>query len=119
MKLTSRSASRRSTARPSPGSSGGPQPPVPVIRIAPKPNRLTGIPPTRTIPAAPALTVDPWLTALCRRASRLRPARRDPDVLGGPTEDLLDRPAHHPGVSVDLAAVMDVVLGHHHQQPPR
>src|SRR5690348_3647398 len=55
MKLTPRSTARRSTATAPSWSSGGPQMPSPVMRIAPKPRRRTFTsPPRPTVPAAAA-----------------------------------------------------------------
>ena len=56
MKFTPSSTARRRTAFASSRSGGGPQMPRPVIRIAPKPRRLTvRSPPTSMVPASPAL----------------------------------------------------------------
>ncbi len=43
---------------------------------------------------------------------------RQAHLLGAAAKDVLNRPAHDPGVGFDLGAVMDLVLGHHHQKPP-
>src|SRR5580658_1674219 len=57
MKLTPNSTARRSTARATSRSAGSPQMPFPVIRMAPKPSRLTvRSPPTSMVPAPPAPT---------------------------------------------------------------
>ncbi len=57
MKLTPSSIARRNTAFASSRSAGGPQMPSPVIRMAPKPRRLTvRSPPTSIVPAIPAWT---------------------------------------------------------------
>jgi hypothetical protein len=56
-KSTSSERSRRSTARAATGSSGGPQMPRPVMRIAPKPSRVTSMsPPMANAPDAVAVT---------------------------------------------------------------
>ena len=56
MKFTPRSTARRSTDFAASGSGGSPQMPFPVMRIAPKPSRLTvRSPPTSIVPAAPAV----------------------------------------------------------------
>src|SRR5260370_9691051 len=58
MKLMPSSSARRSTRLHSSRSAGSPQIPSPVIRIAPKPKRLTGrSPPTSMVPASAALIV--------------------------------------------------------------
>src|SRR4029453_7012520 len=58
MKLTPSSIARRNTAFASSRSAGGPQMPSPVIRMAPKPRRLTvRSPPTSIVPAFPAWIV--------------------------------------------------------------
>src|SRR6266851_6498777 len=55
MKLTPSSMARRRTAIAAPRSFGGPQIPSPVMRIAPKPRRLTvSSPPSETVPLAAA-----------------------------------------------------------------
>src|SRR4030081_1598467 len=55
MKLTPSSMARRRPAIAAPGSLGGPQIPSPVIRMAPKPSRLTvSSPPSETEPLAAA-----------------------------------------------------------------
>src|SRR4051794_5235714 len=58
MKSTPRSGRRRSTARAASGFSGGPQMPGPVMRMAPKPRRVTSMsPPIANVPDAIAVTV--------------------------------------------------------------
>src|SRR5262245_66384808 len=58
MKSTSSERSRRRTARAATGSFGGPQMPSPVMRIAPKPSRVTSrSPPMANVPDAVAVTV--------------------------------------------------------------
>src|SRR6202521_2417997 len=58
MKLMPSSSARRSTRLDSSRSAGSPQIPSPVMRIAPKPNRLTGrSPPMSMVPASAALMV--------------------------------------------------------------
>src|SRR3982074_1610610 len=54
MKLIPSSSARRSTPLHSSGSAGSPQIPSPVMRIAPKPNRLTGRSPPRSMVSASA-----------------------------------------------------------------
>ena len=50
MKLTPSSMARRSTATASARSAGSPQMPGPVIRMAPKPSRLTVLPAISKVP---------------------------------------------------------------------
>src|SRR5688500_13548765 len=59
MKFTPSSTARRRRSLAASGFLGRPQIPAPVIRIAPKPSRLTvRSPPTSTVPAAPASASD-------------------------------------------------------------
>src|ERR1035437_9861068 len=86
MKLTPRSTARRRTLSASSGSAGSPQMPDPVMRIAPKPRRLTVVsPPSSITPLCAAITSVcpdmrflPWLLSLCRSRYRrlLIPGRR-------------------------------------------
>src|SRR6266481_3097090 len=67
IKLTPSSIARRRTAIAAAGSLGGPQIPSPVIRMAPKPRRLTvSSPPSETFPplAADRLVVFPFIFTL-------------------------------------------------------
>jgi hypothetical protein len=48
---------------------------------------------------------------------RLRP-RRQADGFGRAAEDVRHRPSLETGVRVDLRPVMDLVLDHHHEEPP-
>src|ERR1700726_1770641 len=87
MKLMPSSNARRSTRLHSSRSAGSPQMPSPVIRMAPNPNRLTGMsPPMSIVPASAAVTVlvvrsaiassssaAPGVERAARRDTRLRP----------------------------------------------
>src|ERR1700730_9142281 len=87
MKLMPSSNARRSTRLHSSRSAGSPQIPSPVIRMAPNPNRLTGMsPPMSIVPASAAVTVlvvrsaiassssaDTGVERAARRDTRLRP----------------------------------------------
>ena len=64
MKFTPSSTARRRTAIASSRSAGGPQIPGPVIRIAPKPSRLTvRSPPTSMVPAVAAFDIPASVTS--------------------------------------------------------
>src|SRR5436190_24131515 len=75
MKLTPSSTARRSTSLARPGSTGEPQIPSPVSRIAPNPRRRTSrSPPKVMVPAAEASVVSRATLARYPRGRRAKPA---------------------------------------------
>src|SRR5580704_17715865 len=94
MKLTPSSTTRRSVAMACSRLGGSPQIPDPVIRIAPKPMRLTvRSPPTSMVPAAAAVgcALTPYLL-------KALPAKSGPIIPTTLSKPLMDGSAVHGGV---------------------
>src|SRR5687767_1099454 len=113
MKFTPRSGNRFNTRKASGLSDGGPQTPLPVMRIAPKPRRLTSSsPPMRKVPEWAAVKVamgPPLFSVALRQVGGKRIL-----VFGMPARQrrtILDHVTHGPSHALLIHRTCHIVVG--------